>query len=337
MNKRFLLIVALFLVAGSSEIYAQVGLAYNLALDINRYTSSIGNTFGHSSFHRRGMARGSSFHRGGGLGFEGGSDHSRRSYSGGYYGGGYTGGGWGANVYMGNFGIGWNGLSSIRKKHLMRSYIGVSSCTMGINMSTHYYSSTWDQKISTTAKLTSGITVMSGEFFPVVYTGPHDAIGLDIALNYGLYQYTIGPLNYGNETLITDNSLVLMYGLPIALVYKSGGEVSLNKHDQAFITAGIGIAPSLIGSKVIGVGITYATRKFAMIEFGGLAGLGWKVRLSYYGGNIQLVNITGDDMLNASHFTSTAYDGLMDINVMGDDDFNISFIIDPFAFMWSRR
>lgn len=203
------------------------------------------------------------------------------------------------------------------------------------NTTTVYSSPPADTFIHTKyASSSSSWNYTEGTFFPLAKTGREGLFAIDFSTSVNITQYNIGKIDYSSATGIVETGVTETFNFPIALVYKSGGEVNLNKKSKFMFTIGCGIAPYLSASKIITFGdATFGARQFAMVEMGYFAGLAWKVRAVVYSGNMTLVDKPNADIFNA---TSGHSDGIgnLDIKVIGNGGASLTLLVNPFSWDW---
>jgi hypothetical protein len=235
--------------------------------------------------------------------------------------------------------------SDKHKARLQRYYFGIGRPFMNIDVATHYVSPAYsatppvaaiDAKQETMINMANGFGGMGGAFYPLMRTGAESAIGFDISASCFFYTYNIGPLNYGSTATFSDQSLAEVIGLPIGIVYKSGGEVTLNKNNRSIISFGFGIAPTASISKIIAEQISFNTRRYVMLDVGAFTGIAWKLRVTYYAGNLLLVNKLNDPLDAVSASSTVGPPGTMDVKATGASDLNISLLILPFSMKWDK-
>ncbi len=86
------------------------------------------------------------------------------------------------------------------------------------------------------------------------------------------YQWEPGKVSYSSIDAVSDNPFSFQVGMPLALLYKSGGEVSLNPENKTLFSIGAGFGPTLLLSGYGAAGSDlFKLRTFAMAEVGFLA------------------------------------------------------------------
>ena len=240
----------------------------------------------------------------------------------------------------------YDGYSEAHKARLKRYYTGFGMPSMGMNLTIEYMQPATgpnitppqpasDMTVKTKVCMTNGYGLQAGVFFPFMYTGPASAIGFEVAGSGYVYNYQVGPLNLASAT-ITDKTNNMLVGIPIGIEYKSGGEVSMNKRDNSLFTIGCGIAPSMSLFKVFVSQTETSIREYAMMEFGFYQKLGCKIRITYYGGKIPLINVQGAQLNEMNNYKTTGPTGTMNINATGTRDFNFAILLLPFAGKWGN-
>ena len=238
----------------------------------------------------------------------------------------------------------YNGFSETHKARLKRYYLGYGIPSMNFDIIAHYTAdgdasstpalspSDVTRKISVSAK--SSFSATAGSYYPFMATGPNRGFGCDISAVGEVYQYSTGVQNFGNF-IAQDACVTEIISIPIAFVYKSGGEVSLSKKDNVLFTIGAGVAPAITASKVFDAQASLIARRFAMMEFGVLTGIAWKFRVTYSSG-ASLMNLIGGDPSHCS-YTSAGPVGFMNISLKGSSSFNVSLVILPFSWNWAKK
>lgn len=240
--------------------------------------------------------------------------------------------------------------SSKGKKLYQRDYMGYGLAWMNIEVKQHYkdlrytdpnpnYTTVYttppiDTIIKTKYSGSSSVSYTEGTFFPLERIGKEGLIAIDFSATVSIIKYAIGKIDYSSATGIDEEGFTEQFNFPIALVYKSGGEVNLNKKSKFLFTIGCGISPNISGSKIIALSdMMFTTRKFMMVEMGVFAGIAWKIRGVVYSGPMTLINNPNADILDA---TSAHREGLgnLDINVIGRGGATLTLMIMPFSWDW---
>jgi|GEM_PF-2021440 len=248
-----------------------------------------------------------------------------------------------AAYYVGHYGS----FSERHKSRLKRYYLGYGIQSMSFDVSARYYvpvadlsnntTNSFDQTQKFSAASTQSFSSVAGTFFPFAFFGPAKAIGMDLAVTAEAYQFSTPVLNYGNIATMQDDCISEIVSMPIGFVYKSGGEVSLSKHDKVLFTFGAGFAPSMSISKVFVADYNFFIRQYATVEFGLFTGIAWKFRATYFGGNVPLMRTTGGDptsTVSTAQFQGPI--GYMDVATTGSSSFNVSLTILPFSWDWAK-
>jgi len=241
----------------------------------------------------------------------------------------------------------YNGFSEKHKTRLKRYYFGYGIQSMSFDVTAHYVSSgdasstpavdATDVTKKFSVNSSKSFSATAGTFCPLMATSRNSGVGLDIAVNGEAYQYSTAPISYGNSFTVQEDGITEIISVPIALVYKSGGEMSLSKRDNVLFSFGVGIAPGFSISKMYDVDAAFVTRRFVMVEFGVLTGIAWKIRATYYSGNLNLMSLTGGDPTNASSYNALGPVGTMDVTTKGSSSLNVSLLILPFSWNWAKK
>jgi len=240
----------------------------------------------------------------------------------------------------------FGGFSSAHQARLKRYFGGFSVPTMGINLNVQYSQPATGPNVTpaqpagvatvkTKICLTNGYGVQGGTFFPFIYTGAASAIGFEVAASGHVYNYQLSPINLVSAT-ISSKTMNMLVGVPIGIEYKSGGEVSMNKRDNSLFTIGCGIEPSLCLFTLFVNGTTSTVREYAMMEFGFYQRLGCKIRITYYSGNVPLINQQNAPLNEMVNYKTTGPSGTMNINATGTHEFNFALLFLPFAGKWDN-
>jgi len=240
----------------------------------------------------------------------------------------------------------YNDFSDAHKARLKRFYIGYGIPSMSIDVSAHYVSkgngnstppvAAIDATSETTVGCNKSFGGQAGVFKPFLRTGAESAIGYEIAASAYFYRYNIGPLSYGSATF-SDQSVAEIIGVPLGIAFKSGGEVTHNKHNKSLISFGFGLEPAGCLSKIIASDENFIVREYGMLEVGVFAGIAWKLRATYYSGNVVLVNKLSDPLQNVSSYKVSGPMGTMDVKAVGASDFNIALLLMPFSWNWDKE
>ena len=241
----------------------------------------------------------------------------------------------------------YNEFSDRKKKRLQRMYGGYGIPFMSVDMSVRYYAPEvpngsnspipgYDGTKQFSVNPNKRFSVVGGAFFPLFDIDKESAIGFDICASGDVYSLQTATLNYGSAVSMQEDGASFVYILPTMLCYKNGGEVTLNKNNKALFTFGCGIAPSMALSKLFTSSAQFYVRRFAAVEFGLRTGIAWKMRLSYYSGNVNLVHATASDIYSVSSYTGTNTYGSIDVVAVGSGGFNFSVMAFPFSVKWSK-
>ena len=241
----------------------------------------------------------------------------------------------------------YNGFSEKHKTHLKRYYVGYGIQSMSFDVTAHYVApgdesstpalSATDVTKKFSINSSKSFSSTAGTFCPLMATSRNSGIGLDIAVNGEAYQYSTAPISYGSSFTVQEDGITEIVSVPMALVFKSGGEMSLKKRDNVLFAFGFGIAPGFSISKMYDVDAKFVTRRFVMMEFGVLTGIAWKIRATYYSGNVSLMNLTGGDPTNASAYNAYGPVGFMDVTTKGSSSLNVSLLLLPFSWNWEKK
>lgn len=243
--------------------------------------------------------------------------------------------------------------SSKGKKLYQRDYMGYGKSFMAIDVKQHYTDMRYvdpdpntnynfagkgaDTFIHTKYSAASSINYTEGTFFPLVKVGREGLFALDVSTSINIMQYHIGAIEYSATTGIVEEGITEQIYFPIGLVYKSGGEVNLNKKSKFLFTMGCGIAPYMTASKIIALSdLKFGTRKYVMAEFGVFGGIAWKLRATVYLGNIILLDERYADIFDADSGHTDGY-GNLDIKVVGGTSASVSLLINPFSWDWRGK
>ena len=239
----------------------------------------------------------------------------------------------------------YNGFSEKHKARLKRYYLGYGVPSMSFDITAHYVAdgdaisspavspSNVTRKISVTGKSLYSST--AGGYYPFITTARNRGFGCDISAVGEAYQYSTGVQSFGN-LVASDECATMIISFPIAFVYKSGGEVSLSKKDNVLFSFGVGLAPAFTATKVFDAQASFIARRFAMMEFGLLTGIAWKVRVTYSSA-VDLMSLIGGDPTASSTYTSSGLVGLMDITTKGSASVNVSLLVLPFSWNWAKK
>ena len=235
--------------------------------------------------------------------------------------------------------------SEHKKVRLKRYYAGATKPFMSFDISQHYVAPGFagytpplapnDASVETTVSGGKSWGNFAGSFFPLYYTTTSSAVGFDVAFNGEFFSPNVGPVKYG-EITIKDQGDCMLMSFPISLAYKSGGEVSMSKHDKILFSFGGGLAPTIADSKILVSHIDFSVRRFVMMEFGMFTKIAWKFRAMYYTGNFIVLNKQDGDLNSVSSVSSPGQDGTLSVKVIGSGDFNVSLIFFPFSYKWDN-
>lgn len=235
----------------------------------------------------------------------------------------------------------YSSYSAAKKARLKRYYFGGGiPAMMNLDVTTRYLSpgeaGSGPVYIPQDLKVTgvSGYGYQEGTFWPLSTKG-HDALCLELGFSEYFYHYKVGPVSYGANATFSDESVVAIACMPVGLAYKSGGEVSMNKHDKSTLSIGAGLAPGMSIAKVFAADLQFGVRGYVAAEVGIFAGIEWKLRATYYTAST-LINITDDGLDNVTKGEVTGPLGYMDVKAVSRGDFNLALVILPFSFKWDK-
>ena len=240
----------------------------------------------------------------------------------------------------------YNGFSEKHKTRLKRYYLGYGVPFMNFNVNAHYvstgdsYSTPPVPGVDITRKISVGniksFSATAGSFYPLIAVSNNNSIGFDIAVHAEAFQYTTGLQSFGSAFSVQDDCITEIFSLPVALVYKTGGEASLSKKDNVLFSMGCGIAPAFTASKVFDAQGRFMSRQFAMMEFGILTGIAWKIRVTYYS-SVNLMNMVGGDPTNSASYVALGTVGTMDVTNKATSCVDLSLLILPFSWNWAKK
>lgn len=222
------------------------------------------------------------------------------------------------------------------KRMYQRSYLGFGVANMDLEIQQKYYYDNFERIIKLKAKNVQSYSVTQGYFFPISTMQKNKSFGVDISSTVSLINYEFDTIHYSPDLWVIEKGFAYQSTLPIALVYKSGGEVSLHKKDKFLFMIGAGIAPTYSLSKIVSPYETLFTRNFVTMEMGYFFGLAIKFRATAFFGSKVLIDSEGDDLEFASHVHG--YDvGYLDNKVIGKTQVNLSLLLMPFSWDWKSE
>ena len=247
----------------------------------------------------------------------------------------------------------YNRASAKAKRLYQRDYLGYGMPKMNIEVWQHYtddrtvygdptvpvtYTSRpADTIIRGKYSPSSSLSYTEGTFIPMFKIGREGMFAIDISASTSVYQYAIGKIDYSSNTGVEETGIVQQYTFPIALVYKSGGEVNLNKKSKVLFTAGGGICPGMTGSKIIAFSdIMFTAQPYGIVEFGIFAGLAWKIRATFYTKKLTLLDNQYADIFDADSYHTDTY-GNLNIKVTGQPGVMLSLLVNPFSWDWKGK
>lgn len=183
----------------------------------------------------------------------------------------------------------------------------------------------------------SSLSATEGTFIPMFKVGREGMFAIDVSASTSIYTYNIGKIDYSSATGIEETGIIQQYTFPIALVYKSGGEVNLNKKSKVLFAAGAGICPGMTAAKIIAFSdLQFSAQPYAMVEFGIFAGLAWKVRATVYTQKLTIIDNPYADIFDADSYHTDGY-GNLAIKVTGKPGAMFSLLVNPFSWDWKGK
>ena len=157
-----------------------------------------------------------------------------------------------------------------------------------------------DTSINLNKKCSGSYGFSSGTFFPITKINDHQMIALDASCGGYIYIFDYGPVKYSSVDLVKDKSDFYLFDLPIALMYKSGGEVSLDPEKKLLFSIGAGFDPTLVlGGYNSAGGALFKIRSFLTMEIGAYFGIAMKMKATYYPGTLITINDTESGLSDA--------------------------------------
>lgn len=225
------------------------------------------------------------------------------------------------------------------KKWLKRQFIAVHLPSMNLELDSKYMTGASgsygtgpaiDTAIFLNKKSSSSFGVSSGSFFPIARWNEKDMLAIEWSVAFMWYQFKYGKVYYSPVDYITDNASFLNVSMPIGLVYKNGGEVSLDPKNKVLFSFGGGFEPTFIlGGYNSAGGASFKIRPYLMAELGMFFGIAAKIRATYYPGSVVMINDAGEhDMTGGSG------NGQFSVYATGTNNFVLSLAILPYSFHW---
>ncbi len=224
---------------------------------------------------------------------------------------------------------------------LKRSYISASLPFMNLEMDSHLtlnrsaaqtYNTpgpSVDTSIFLNKNCKGSYGFSGGSFFPLARMNDHQMIALDVSMGGYLYNFDFGPVKYSSVDLVTDKAEFYLFDLPVAFVYKSGGEVGLNPDLPVLFSIGAGFAPTFtLGGYNSAAGALFKTRTFLMAELGYYFGLAAKLRFTYYPGTIVMINDTEGGLTLPNNY------GAFTVNAFGTGSFLLTLVVLDNSMHW---
>lgn len=194
-----------------------------------------------------------------------------------------------------------------------------------------YYLPSIDTAIYLNKKSSSSLGVSGGFFYKIAKLNDKQMIALDVSMGINYYQWSFGTVKYSTVDSVSDNAMSLQINLPICLMFKSGGEVSLNPEDKLLFSIGAGFAPTFAGTQYIGTSSAFfKLRPFVMTEVGAHIGIAIKLRATYFPGVIAYIDNTDKDLPNSTE------NGHLTLTANGSANFVLSLILLPYSNRWGE-
>lgn len=173
----------------------------------------------------------------------------------------------------------------------------------------------------------------SGDFsFPLSYYGEKANLAICAGFTFAGASMKIDSVAISDNRVINDEYSMIMFGIPVSLDYKTGGEAILNKSYKSLFTIGMGLQPTLFTSEYPRRGggggniITirgepvFKVVPFVKAEFGFHAGMAFKLRGVAYIGDAKYVDSQNDYGVH--------------VKAKGSCGYMFSLIFMPFSWDW---
>ncbi len=213
----------------------------------------------------------------------------------------------------------YNSMHGSEKMMLKRSYFGFSLPVYKVDITENFFvdrsglgksGPSVDERFHTVAKspfvpgLNKSIGMIGGSSFNIAKLSETSMIALDVASYVELTTIDVGVVKFSAVDSNKDDFVILNFGVPLTLMYKSGGEASLNTDNKLLFSIGAGIVPAVYGGTYGGVdGVYFKMRPYLVSEIGFVAGVGMKLRLAYFPGSTVLIDRTGRDIVGRDETT----------------------------------
>ncbi len=169
------------------------------------------------------------------------------------------------------------------------------------------------------------IAAFSNTFFVISQMGEQSGVVLDVGINYAAWNFSYDSVIFrgANYTGIYSSDIPMLYAaVPLSIDFKTGGEMSLRKEHKHLFTAGVGIAPVMIGNDLT---IRAALKPFVKLEAGFHAGIAFKVRGLFYIGEGGFIKDEGEMGSNVIARKTT-----------GNFGSSIGLVLMPFSWDWEK-
>jgi hypothetical protein len=228
------------------------------------------------------------------------------------------------------------------RKAFKRMYMSVSLPFMNYDLTTtlnvdrsvrNAYSNQPGQSIDTTLYLSSKASgsfgFSMGSFFPLARLGQDQALAVDWNTDIYWYSFKFNTVQYSPEISANKHSEYILVDIPIALVFKTGGEVSQDRKKNPLFSFGAGFAPTFIaGGYESAATLTGKMRTFVMAEVGMHFGVAAKLRFTYFPGDLELLN---DE---TGGLTEPNTSGSFSAHGVGSSNFVVSLVFLPYSGKW---
>jgi hypothetical protein len=168
-----------------------------------------------------------------------------------------------------------------------------------------------------------------GTFYNIARFDDKNMIALDVSFGFNYMEWDFGKVRFSSADMVSDKAFSLQFNLPLALVYKTGGEVKLDPNTPMLFSIGAGIAPTYMGSQYINASSgVFKVRSFVMAEIGAYIGIALKFRVSYYPSTLVYIDAPTNEL------PASTESGNFSVTGTGTGNFILSLLILPDSRRW---
>lgn len=231
----------------------------------------------------------------------------------------------------------YSDMSEKQQEALQRRYFTLEYPGMTMDVQQHYnmtptYGTPVDTSFSLKKRSGFSFGISAGAFSNIKQFGDNHSIAIDYSLSYEIINWKFKGVYFPGEGNVDGDGTFTMVGIPITVMYKSGGEVDCDPEQKFLWSVGAGAEPGLTSANYMTVSVNnhFVVRPYALAEIGVKAGWAWKLRATYFIGNNLLVDKTGQNLPSIEN-NSTLY-----AKATGSGNVVIALVFLPWSGHWGR-